>query len=772
MNGIADDNGHVRSYPGFGGEVGTTVAGSKPWWPERVEAPAGAPNIVVVLADDLGYADLGCYGGEIPTPVVDALAAKGLQYTDFHSTPMCSPTRASLLTGLDPHAAGVGTVAHSDPGFPGYAMELADDVATLPETLRANGWATYMVGKWHLTKDSDQSDGAPRKSWPCQRGFDRYYGFLDGFTNLHQPHRLIRDNSPVEVDSYPEGYYLTDDLTDEAISMIKAGKASAPGQPFFLYMSHGAVHAPLHAPAEDIAVHRGRYDVGWDEVRERRYRSQLELGVIEPGTELAPRNSEVGNDVVAWDELPENERELNASYMEVYAAMVSSVDRSTGRILDALEEIGELDNTIVVFTSDNGASREGEMVGTTGYMVHLTAGDDVEADYDRLDLIGGPRTVPHYPRGWAMAGNTPFRLYKINTHAGGHTVPFVISWAAGGIGGGDRRRQYAHIADLAPTLFELLDIEPLLQRHGTPVKAMTGHSMVPTLRSSEAPAQRNEAVYEMIGHRGFYRDGWEIVTLHQPMTGFDDSEWELYDLSVDRTELRDLAAQHPDKLAELAEAWKEAAWSTQIYPLDEGSGLKYLLRPPRTERVREPLTIWPGTPTLERWRSVQLVWLRSFSFEAACEIGADDVGTLVAHGDQSGGYALYLLEGRVPTLAMNDGRGHMTFVEGAPLAPGPHALGAHFEAVSGNRWQLSLVVDGDAVGDRPEVPMLFGMSPFEGITVGRDPRSPVWWERYQSHGVFAFTGTAGPVTFTPGAVAPDMPDDLVGFLQQMGAKFE
>jgi arylsulfatase A-like enzyme len=758
-------------YAGFGGRVGRTMATSESWWPARAEPPAGAPNIVVVLVDDLGYADLGCYGSEIATPNVDRLAAAGLQYTDFHSTPMCSPTRASLLTGLDPHAAGVGTVAHADPGFPGYAMELADDVVTLPEILRANGWATYMVGKWHLAKDSDQSDAGPRHSWPCQRGFDRFYGFLDGFTNLHQPHRLIEDNSPVDVEAYPDGYYLTDDLVDRAIAMVRAGKASSPGQPFMLYVAHGAVHAPLHAKASDIAAQRGRYDAGWDEIRDRRYARQLQLGVVPPEVRLAPRNSEPDNDVQPWADLPPREQQLHARYMEVFAAMVGAVDAATGRLLDALAQMGELDNTIVMFTSDNGASREGEMVGTTGYMVHLTAGDDVEADHERLDLIGGPQTSPHYPRGWAMAGNTPFRLYKINTHAGGHTVPFVMSWPAGGIGGGERRRQYAHISDLAPTLLELVGVEPLTARHGVPVKPMTGRSMVPTLRSAAAPAQRNEAVYEMIGHRGFYRDGWEVVTLHRPWTRFDDAEWELYDLTRDRTELHDLATERPDKLAELTAAWEEAAWATQIYPLDEGTGLKYLLRPPRTERLRQPLTIWPGTPTLERWRSVQLVWLRSFTVDAPLSVRPTDLGTIVAHGDQSGGYALYVLEGSVPALALNDGRGHMTWLRGPALAPGEHHLRATFDALEGNRWRMGLVVDDQPAGSA-EVPMMFGMSPFEGITVGRDPRSPVWWERHLTHGSFPWTGAQGPVTYTPGAGAPGMPDDIVGLLRKMGAKFE
>ncbi|MCD9623299.1 arylsulfatase [Rhabdothermincola salaria] len=767
---MADGTG---AYEGFEGQVGRVFATSEPWWPPRPTPPPGAPNIVVVLVDDLGYADLGCYGSEIATPNIDALAASGLRYTNYHATPMCSPTRASLLSGMEPHLAGVGTVAHSDPGFPGYAMELADDVATLPETLRAAGYATYMVGKWHLSKDSGQSDAGPRSSWPCQKGFDRFYGVLDAFTNLHHPHRLVCDNTPVEVDAYPEGYYFTDDITDEAIAMIKAGKAADPTKPFFAYVAHGAVHAPLHAPADAIAEQRGRYDLGWDALREERYRRQLELGIVPEGVELAPRNRETGNEVQPWDSLSDDERELFARHMEVYAAMVESVDASTGRILAALEEIGELDNTLVVFTSDNGASREGELVGTSSYMVHLLNGDDVAADRARLDLLGGPQTSPHYPRGWAMAGNTPFRLYKINTHAGGHTVPFVVSWPRRLTeGGGTLRRQYAHVSDLMPTFLELTGVTPLTERDGRPAKPITGCSMAPTLFDPEAPAQRTEAVYEMIGHRGYYRDGWEVVTLHQPWTPFDDSEWELYHLADDPTELRNLAAEQPEKTAELARAWEAAAWATQIFPLDEGTGLKYVLRPPHTDVVRAPLTIWPGTPTLERWRSLQLVWMCSVDITARLHVTEGDHGTLVAHGDQSGGYALYVLEGGLPALRHNDGRGTMTQVTGPAVGPGDHEVTAHLSAIGNGQWRITIEVDGVAGPESAEVPLLYGMAPFEGISVGRDPRSPVCWDLFREHGSYPYSGQLRSVTYTPGDGPPDQPDDVVDLLRKLGAKYD
>ncbi|TAL24084.1 MAG: arylsulfatase, partial [Frankiales bacterium] len=445
--GANEDVTVSAAYEGFGGRAGRTFAGSEPWWPERPQRE-GAPNVVIVLADDLGFADLGCYGSEIDTPHLDALAARGLRYTDFHSTPMCSPTRAALLTGRNSHSVGIGHVAHSDPGFPGYAMELSDDCVTSAEVLRDAGWATLMVGKWHLAKDSDCSDAGPRHSWPCQRGFERFYGFLDGFTNLHHPHRLVRDNTAVEVDAYPDGYYFTDDITDEAIAMVKGVKASDPSKPFFLYMAHGAVHAPLHAKAEDIAKYEGRYAMGWDVLRQQRFERMLELGILPPDTVLPPRNSEAGDDVVAWDDLPADQQRLFARYMAVYAAMVDNVDQQFGRLCAALEELGELDNTYFLFTSDNGASREGEAEGTTAYYSHLLGSVDTAADLARIDEVGGPTTTPHYPRGWAMASGTPFRLYKINTHAGGHSVPMLMAGPGLQQHAGGLRRQWTHVTDV------------------------------------------------------------------------------------------------------------------------------------------------------------------------------------------------------------------------------------------------------------------------------------------------------------------------------------
>jgi len=771
--GDTTDQDMTAPYGGFEGRVGRTVAGSQSWWPEPATAPVGAPNVIVIMADDLGFSDLGCYGSEIDTPNLDALAAGGLRYRNYHATPMCSPTRAALLTGLNPHNAGIGHVAHSDPGFPGYVMEMTRNAATAAEIFSDNGYFTAMVGKWHLTKDSHCSDAGPFDSWPVQRGFNRFYGILDGFTNLHHPHRIVEDNHALDIDQYPEGYYFTDDITDRAISMLQSTKAANPERPFFLYFSHGSVHAPLHAKEADIDKYRGRYDGGWDELRSERFAAMVERGVIPADTVLPPRNSEPGHEVRPWDEVPVDEQRLASRYMEVYAAMVDSIDQSFGRLRDALEALGELDNTVIIFTSDNGASREGEVEGTTGYFVHLLGETDLAADLARIDSIGGPTSIPHYPRGFAMACGTPFRLYKINTHAGGHQVPMIISTpaSAGAAEPGSWRDQYTYVTDMLPTLLDLCGIDKPTERNGRVLKEFDGTSFAATLRDPAVASAHTEQYSEMVGNRGFYRDGWEAVTMHAAMTEIGDHEWELYDLVNDPTETNNLAAVHPDRVTELAAAWEKAAWDNQVYPIDEGSAVKFLIRPPWDEVFSQPVTILAGTPTLERWRCLQLIWIRSFTVTVRLRIEAGDEGVLFAHGDQGGGYSAWL-DASGLHVAHNDGRGRTAVLDAARPAPGEHEIVIDFTAPGANIWDVTVNVDGDPIATAGGWSILFPMAPFQGIDVGIDRRSPVVWDLYLQHGPYPFTGTIHSVTYTPGAAAPDSPNNMIDLLRKMGARYE
>ena len=764
----------IAVYPGFEGVVRRTMVNSEPWWPEPPTAPPGAPNIVFVLVDDVGFSDIGCFGSEISTPNLDRLAADGVAFTNFHVNPMCSPTRASLLTGLNCHAAGMGHIAQDDPGFPGYRAEIATDVATAAEVLRANGYATIMAGKWHLCRDSDMSAAGPQHSWPTQRGFDRFYGILEAFTNIHQPHRLIEDNHVLDPDTYPDDFFLTEALTEWSIRAIRERQASRPDQPFFLYLAHPAAHAPLMAKDVDIARYRDAYHEGWDEIRARRHRRQIELGVIEPDTVLPPRNSERNDDVTPWDELSDDERTVFARYMAVYAAMVDEIDQSVGRLREALEQTGQWESTIVVFLSDNGASREGEATGTTDYYNHLRpmAGmshGNIAADLARLDDIGTPRTMTHYPRGWAMASNTPFRLYKRNTHAGGHQVPCIWHWpkgaGAGALGTG-RRDQYGHCIDVLPTVLRLAGIEPLADR-----RAMHGVDLGGVLADADHDEVHTEQYYELEGNRGIYRDGWEAVTARRGAARFSDEEWEVYDLGADPTEITDLAELQPDKLAELAAAFHEAALANFVYPMDEGSGWRWLIRPPHDAVFQEPVTIHPGTPTLERIRSGVLVWHRTTPITVDVEVEVGDRGVLVSHGDQGGGYTLEIDHEHL-WLVHNDGLGITTVADAGALTAGRHSIVLTLGAPGGGRWSASVAVDGTPTIEGLDLRLLFPIAPFTGIAVGADRGSPVWWERYERDRHFPFTGRLHSVRYEPGPRAPDAPANFLALLQEMGAKYE
>jgi arylsulfatase len=748
----------------FRGRIGRTVSESTPWWPPPTTPPAASPNIVLVLLDDMGFSDIGPYGSEIPTPTLDRLATEGLCFTNYHTAPLCSPSRAAIQTGLNPHRAGFAGVANFDPGFPGWTMEISPEIRTLPEVLRAAGYATFGVGKWHLTRDAAMHDGAPRHSWPIQRGFDRYYGILEGWTNLHHPHRLIRDNSPVDVDTYPEGYYFTDDITDEAISYLKALRAHDATRPFFLYVAHGAVHGPLHAKASDIDRHRGRYEIGWDVVRERRFARQLERGLFPAGTRMAARNHEQGHEVEPWAEHSDDERSLFARYMEVYAAMIDNVDQNLGRLLATIEALGDIDNTVVVFTSDNGATEEGGARGSRSYFKQFggfgaMTGWNLDVPRDP-DLIGGPRTLVHYPRGWGMASNTPFRLYKSSTHAGGVRVPLIVAWPRGLTPPerGGLRHQYQYVTDLFPTILDLAQLPPCTDRDGTSfAEAVTGGAT-----ESTHPEQYSEC----FGNRSFYREGWKLVALHQRRTPYDDAEWELYDIVADPTETVDLAGSRPDKVRQLSEAWEQSAWENLVFPLDDGTGLLQVLRRPDDAAFHEPVRILPGTPTLERYRSQKLIAFRDFVIHIEIEHQPRDVGVLVAHGDQGGGYSLYIEDG-ILRFAYNH-YGELSLVDAGRPSPGRRTIALRATAGEAFTWDFTVSIDGVETGSLPRAPMLLGFAPFQGIDVGIDRRSPVVWSVYEHHGAFPYGGALIAVTYEPGRVAPYDPQRLVDAMKAAG----
>ncbi|WP_436787089.1 arylsulfatase [Yinghuangia sp. YIM S10712] len=773
------DNARRRDpYAGFAGRAGRTFAESEPAWEPKTKARPGAPNIVVVLIDDMGYSDIGPFGSEIATPTLDRLAERGVRLTNYHTMPLCSPARAALLTGLNPHRVGYSFVANADPGFPGYAMEIADDIPTLPQLLHDAGYATFAVGKWHLVRDSASNAADNRRNWPLQKGFDRYYGVLEGLTSLFHPHQLVRDNSPLDIEELPSDYYYTDDITDEAIGMIKSLRAHDADKPFFLYVAHNAVHGPLQAKQADIERQRGRYDGGWDALRDTRFAKQITDGLFPDGTRLPRRNFEKGHEVGPWDELPPQKRELYARYMEVYAAMVDNIDQNLGRLTATLEELGELDNTVIVFTSDNGGTGEGGAEGTRAYFKrfvhHPGLPDEWNGDVDReLGLVGGPRSLIHYPRGWGMASNTPFRLYKGQTYAGGVRVPFVLSWPAGlPRAGGDSgvRDQYQYVTDLLPTLLELAGVKRPKTRNGKPTQEPDGEAFTDVLRSSAAVSRHTEQYSEMSGNRSYYRHPYKLVTQHQLGTPYDDGEWALYDIVRDPTEIDDLAAEHPGVVKELSEAWEAAAWRNGVFPLADASGA-LAFRHPDEEELRKPVRILAGTPELERYRSAKLVSFRDFS--ALIEVddhGPDDAGVLLSHGDQGGGYSVYVEDGHL-WFAYNE-YGVLHEGDAGPLSPGPHTVALRAATRPRFRWDFAVAVDDEDVAWLEGVHLLIGMAPLQGISVGVDRKSPVSWPVYERHGAFRYSGTLRAVTYTPGAPAAYDPETVLRTLRDAAATYE
>ncbi|MFW0790600.1 sulfatase-like hydrolase/transferase [Gordonia sp. CPCC 205333] len=750
----------ARGYEDFGGTIGRTTSESTPWWPSSPTAPAGAPNIVVILIDDMGYSDISPFGAEIATPNIAGLAERGVRLSNYHTTPVCSPARAALLTGLNPHRAGYGSVANSDPGFPGLRLELADDVLTLPEILRESGYATYAVGKWHLVRDANMGPGRNRDSWPLQRGFDSYYGSLEGLNSFFYPNQLIADNSVVDIEEYPDDYYVTDDITTRAIGQIKALRAQDADKPFFLYFAHIAMHGPHQVKESDLAKYRGRYTEGWDSVRQNRFEQQIAQGLFDEGTPIAERNTEPGYDAPPWDDLSLEEQHRFARYQEVYAAMVDSVDQSVGRVVETLSELGELDNTIIVFTSDNGGTAEGGPVGTRSYFsqfVHGPVPPDWERDVPHDEaLIGSAALGVHYPRGWGQASNTPFRFYKGQTFAGGVRVPFVLSWPKGLPVAADDigvRRQFSYVTDLTPTLLELAGISTPATRYGKPAKERDGVSIANVLRDRAAETPHTEQYAEFGGHRGFYRDGWKLLSLHTDPEKVDDPAWELYDVRVDPAETNDLAAENPEIVAELSQAWDEAAWHNTVFPLFDSPAAQTRRRPDE-ERYADPVRLLAGTPTLERYRSSKLIAYRDFDIEVELsKWTAADEGVLVAHGDQQGGYLLYVEGGRA-IFAFNS-YGRISRVSG-DIPVGTSSIVLRAVASESVRWSFTLeaVVDGETsfVATLPDQFQLVGMAPWTGVSVGVDARGPVDADLRARRGVFRFGPALRAVTYRPGPI--------------------
>jgi arylsulfatase A-like enzyme len=639
----------------FGGVIGRTFEDSTPSWPALEQAPEGAPNIVLVLLDDVGYAQFGCYGSDLATPTFDRLATGGLRYANYHTTALCSPTRACLLTGRNHHASGMARIVEFSSGFPGYDAMIQPHNGFLSEILVARGYATFALGKWHLTPASEMTLGGPRHRWPLSKGFERYYGFLAGETDQYQPD-LVADNHQVSPPcTAADGYHLTEDLVDHAIAYIQDLRAYSAGKPFFCYLAPGACHAPHQAPASYIEPYRGRFDLGWDDWREAVYQRQLASGLLRPGTELSERPSWVP----AWSSLSADERRLYARMMEVFAGFMTHTDAQVGRLLDFVEGLGELDNTLVVVMSDNGASAEGGPGGSFNeqYFFNFVP-ESLEENLRRIDDLGTPRANNHYPWGWAWAGNTPLKRFKRDTHEGGVCDPFIVHWPVGLGRPGETRHHYVHAIDVAPTILELVGIDPPATINGVPQTPFDGFSLAASMAAGGGPGPEvhHTQYYEMLGSRAIYHEGWKAVVFHPPAPmvydgtdagrrSFDDDIWELYHVAEDFSECHDVAAEHPEKLKQLQDLWWAEAERHQVLPLNNQPG-RFGDRRFRRERY----VYHPGISSLPE-RMAPNLRNRGFRISAAVTVPDRDAGpcqgVIVAHGGHSGGYALYLAGGRL-----------------------------------------------------------------------------------------------------------------------------
>ena len=733
-------------------KIGRTVGDSQPYWPTAPKRPpgpngTGAPNILIVLFDDVGFSDFGCYGSPIETPTIDAIAQRGLRYTGFHTTAMCSTTRAALLTGRNHHSVGVGCLANFDSGYPGYRGKIAKEAGTLAEMLRPHGYRNYMLGKWHVTPLTESGATGPFDGWPLGRGFDRFYGFLDAETDQYAP-ELVRDNTPVDPPgTYETGYHLTADLVDQAIRYLADHVADDPEIPWLTWVALGACHAPHQAPKDLIAKYDAQFANGWDDERDQRLAQQKKTGIVPENTRLPARNDAVR----PWAELPEGERRLYTRLQAAYAAMLEHADQHLARLVDFLDKAGQLDDTMIIVMSDNGASQEGGPFGMINAMgPYNLRREPIEEKIARIDDIGGPDTHSNFPLGWAMAANTPLRRYKQNTHGGGIRDPFVMSWPKRIKAKGELRHQFVHACDLTPTLLDLIGVAAPAEIAGCPQMPLEGESFARSIDDAAAPSKTSAQYFEMFGHRGLWKDGWKAVSFHPSGTPFENDTWELYHLDQDFSEVDDLAAKEPERLEQMTKLWWREAEAHNVLPLDDRFGPRFAENAARFHGARTKFTFHAGmghvpTDVAPDVRS------RSYTIEAHVEIAEGASGVLIAHGDATSGYSLYIKDGFL-VHDLNVGGGHELVTSSRKVPAGEHRLGVHVERLlrkeppaKGARTgvtEYTLTIDGEPVGSMQTQLGFHNFISWSGLDIGRDRGSPV--SHYAAP--FEFTGRLLQVT--------------------------
>jgi arylsulfatase len=732
----------------FEGKIAESYDESEEWWPSTPKPAPGTPNVLILLLDDTGFGHLGSFGGLIETPNIDALAENGLRYNNFHTTALCSPSRAAIMAGRNHHRIGLGSHSLTAMGFPGYNAFPPESGKSVAKHLQKAGFVNYAIGKWDHTPLYEVSESGPFDRWPSGEGFDHYYGFMaadaDNYRSL-----VWRDHYPTEDWMDEPGYFWSEAMADEAIRNITSHVSVSPDRPFMMFWAPVAMHSPHQAPPEYIERYKGVFDMGWDEARRIIHERQLEFGIIPQGTLLTERTTEIP----AWDTLTPDEQRLYARQMEVFAAMLTHVDEQIGRILGVLERTGQLENTLIFVTSDNGSSGEGGLAGTFNETYVLNGlQTPFDANMTHYEDWGGPTTYPHFHAGWALAGNTPFQYFKQIVHRGGIQDAMVVHWPAGIQARGEVRSQYHHIIDIGATIMDVTGTEFFEELDGHEQMPLDGVSMAYSFDDADAPTNHPEQYYELFGNRALYQDGWKAVTIHagrmpwnvNVTAPFEDDVWELYNLNEDFSEAVNLADQNPEKLDALKARWEELAWENNVFPLYDDMLQRIAKQQDRLFGDRTEFVYYnPGARRIAEKASAPVKG-RSHSIETTVELTGGEEGVIVACGGFTGGYTLFVQDNRV-YYDYNYYHGLYYSLESPPLPRGEVDIRFNFiedggttEGIPGGIGEL--YINGEKVDEvyMPEMHVsTFSLS--ETFDVGIDAGTPVS-DKYNVTNHFPYTG--------------------------------
>ena len=700
--------------------IGRTHHESTRWYVPRVLPAQESPNVIYVVLDDVGYSDLRCFGSDIETPNFDSLADQGLRYSNFHTTTLCSPTRACLLTGRNHHTVGMRYLANVDMGWPSGRGAITPHAATIAEMLKDKGYSTFAVGKWHLAPTEDANAAGPFDQWPLGRGFERFYGFMNGGTNHFYP-ELVEDNRLISAPKTPEeGYHLSEDLIDRAIQMLSNQISLTPDRPFFMYLCFGAGHFPHQAPHHVIEKYRGRFDHGWDEERIRRLARQKGSGLVGDDVELPPSNAGVAK----WEDVGADEKVLALRLQETYAAFLDYTDAQFGRLLEFLEHTGRRENTMIVLISDNGASVDCGQEGTTNVLRWFNQLPESMSDnLAQIDEIGGPNSYTNYPWGWAQASNTPLKLYKSYAHGGGVRDPLIVSWPKRIADKGGIRHQFHHVTDITPTVLEVCAVSPPATYRGISQLPVHGVSFAYSFDAPNIPTRKQTQYFEMYGHRSIWHKGWKAVTRHVPGSSFETEHWELYHLDRDFAELRDLAANEPEKLQELKERWWAEAGKYDVMPLDDSDNLFKPSPKLGSVRGRDRYVYYPPiSPIPAEASPLTQDVSHSITVDLVIGEGCPD-GAILTAGNLHGGYGLFVADQRLQYVYNYCGD-YTYLVADRPLQPGRHNVKFIFEKTGKLSGHGLLFLDAEKVAAAP-IPRVLLRTSLAPLTIGSATQPPL-----------------------------------------------